>query len=143
MRPPDVDICNGYLHRWYIWPWKRRGDRLSVYLHWIRQPDPGRHMHDHPSWSITIVLRGWYAERFMGGFDRYNGPLSIRYRPAWEAHTIEDVAPGGCWTIWIRGRLYRKWGFWLTDDHWVEWDEYEALQGRIAGANATDSQEGA
>lgn len=127
MRPPDF-ILPGYLHRWHLFAWAKRWP--NVYLHHILAPDPGEDLHDHPAWSISIVLRGWYEEEFEPDFDgvtpyRRSRAGSVRFRPADEPHRITEVSSGGCWTIWIRGGHRRVWGFWTSRDQWVPWYEHE------------------
>lgn len=131
MRPPDF-VLPGYLHRWHLFRWSKRWP--NVYLHHILAPDRGFDKHDHPAWSITIVLRGGFFEVLGLGFDlriRWNGPGAIRFRRATEPHRIADVEPD-TWTLWMRGGHCRKWGFWTligdNDLRWVPWDEYEDVE---------------
>ncbi|MGE0621104.1 MAG: hypothetical protein AB7I04_25235 [Pseudomonadales bacterium] len=116
---PDEAICGDYLHRYYLVPKNRF---LNVYLHRFQEPDPGRDLHDHPWWSLSIVLKGGYEEayseggevrtRTLGGFSR------VRLRRPTTRHTITRVTPGGCWTVFITGRKVREWGF-HTREGWV------------------------
>ncbi len=124
---PHEAICGEYLHRYYLLPKNRF---LNVYLHRFQEPDPGRDLHDHPWWSLSVVLKGRYVEQYaeargevrtrtLGGLRRF----ALR-RPT-TRHTITRVAPGGCWTIFVTGRKRREWGF-HTRDGWVHNQVYDA-----------------
>jgi hypothetical protein len=122
---PDEEICGSYLHRYYLIP---KNQLLNVYLHRFQEPDPGGDLHDHPWWSLTIVLKGHYFEtssdggevrhRKIGGLTRF---LKLR-RPT-TRHTITAVSPGGCWTLFVTGPKVRAWGF-HTPEGWVHNQSY-------------------
>lgn len=94
--------------RWvFETPW------CSVRLHHFLRSDDMRHLHDHPWWFTTLVLRGRYRDiteidgsRFASDELRAG---SVRFRPAHHAHAVETA---GCWTIVITGAIRRRWGFW-------------------------------
>jgi len=126
---PHEEICGRYLHRYYLLPKNRF---LNVYLHRFQEADPGRDLHDHPWWSLSVVVKGRYVEqhseaggevrtRTLGGIRR----LALR-RPT-TRHTITWVAPGGCWTIFVTGPKRREWGF-HTRAGWIHNDHYDAVQ---------------
>lgn len=128
-KKPHEEICGEYLHRYYLLPKNRF---LNVYLHRFQEPDPGRDLHDHPWWSLSVVLKGRYVEQYaeaqgevrtrtLGGMRRF----ALR-RPT-TRHTITRVAPGGCWTIFVTGPKRREWGF-HTRDGWVHNQVYDAVQ---------------
>lgn len=48
---------SGFLYRWLC-------RRIAVRAHTILRSDSDRHLHDHPSWSLSIVLEGGYWEVF-------------------------------------------------------------------------------
>ena len=89
--------------------------------HWYRSDDK-RSPHDHPSWFLTVVLKGsyedWSYKPTAGGkpnlerriVDRLHAG-SVRFRRAHHIHSV-SVASGGCWTFLIFGRESRVWGFW-------------------------------
>ena len=123
---PDEEICGDYMHRWYLIPKNRW---LNVYLHRFQEPDPGRDLHDHPWWSLSIVLKGRYVERFsMDGetHTRTVGGLTgfLRLRRPTTRHAIAWVSPGGCWTLFITGPKVREWGFHTTGG-WVHHSTYD------------------
>lgn len=101
--------------------------------HWSASDDP-RHMHDHPWWFLTFVVRGGYTdvstqgvpclapedcpydcekkpclERVETRRDHLRAP-AVRFRPALHAHTVE-IDEGGCWTVMLTGKHSRDWGF--------------------------------
>lgn len=105
---------------------------FGVYLHDIYEPDGDRHPHDHPWTFISIVLRGYYVERFYP-YPNVSVDLGVRAQrwPRWSvhrmdrdtAHRIVDAAPG-LKTLILVGPRRREWGF-FTEAGWVPWHEYE------------------
>ena len=122
MRTPDRVIQGDYLHRWHLVPKNRF---LNVYLHRFKNPDASPHTHDHPWWSITLVLKGWYVEEQHCGYKKRIRLFFLRFRPATLAHRVADVSPEGCWTLFVTGRKRRDWGFWVGET-WVSHEEYLA-----------------
>lgn len=109
---------------------------LSIKVHWIATPDYDRHMHDHPWWFASLVLRGWYIEDRPHSRVPYfwndgrefcyhvvRSPGSFAYRAIGERHRVSTVSPGGVWTLFINGPRARKWGF-HTETGWVYWKDY-------------------
>jgi len=138
---PDEEICGDYLHRYYLLPKNRF---LNVYLHRFQEPDPGRDLHDHPWWSLSIVLKGRYEERYADRSEVRNlilggGIRRIRLRSPTTRHTITWVSPGGCWTVFVTGPKVREWGF-HTSGGWIHNQIYAGPQtagqepGQIPGA---------
>ena len=136
LRPDEVVGAHEML-RWYVvppMPW------LAVYIHKHQANDP-RFLHDHPSDNVTIRLRGRLIEYFPRsptGFapDEYGVALSnpegtrfvyldadgetlevarmvprIHRREAEDAHRLELPSGETCWTLWIRFRARRPWGY--------------------------------
>lgn len=61
-RPPDViigELDNPYLYRWWIIPKNRF---FNIYLHRFLRSDDDRALHDHPWWSLGVILHGAYNE---------------------------------------------------------------------------------
>ena len=61
-RAPDFIIGpveNPYLFRWYLIPKNRF---FNIYLHKFLRSDDDRALHDHPWWSIGMILEGEYME---------------------------------------------------------------------------------
>ncbi len=117
----------------YPWfPW-------NIRLHWIRQTDQDKHMHDHPWNARTIILRGGYVEERQdiaalasgeSGDKRFSIPrpagstARIRYGMY---HRITHLQAGGAWTLFISGPYQGTWGF-LVDGAKVQWRKYLGLE---------------
>lgn len=120
-----------YMERWWI----IEGRWLSIKLHHICTPDYDRHMHDHPWWFASLILRGWYVEHlpmcepaeFVDGRElsrkamRHAGSFAFRRLGA--RHLISEVAPEGVWTLFINGPRAKQWGF-HTETGWIYWKDY-------------------
>jgi hypothetical protein len=123
---PDRSL---YLRRWILWlPF---GFRL--YLHKMVAPDYAIELHDHPWPFLTLVLRGGYEERYQstdGVASRWNPPGMVRINRARHTHAVSGLPNGTCWTLVLRGRRWRRWGFW-TDCGWQDFEQY--LKNAYAG----------
>jgi hypothetical protein len=122
---------NPYLDRWFI----LRTDRLpfQIYLHHILRSDHDRDLHDHPWWFLTFILWGGYYEWQPSAISKFCQPIkylrrpgSILYRRANHLHRLELTKPA--WTLVIRGRKSREWGFVSGCGKWIPWREYLGLQ---------------
>lgn len=133
-RNPDFileDDDRVYLYRWHIIP---PNPVLSLYVHFFANEDFGRHLHDHRSGSLSLVLDGWYEEDYttprrarlqlLETYARREAG-DIVYRPARIAHMVTRTA--GCITIFITGPTWRNWGFWVNGT-WVPHAKYIAEQ---------------
>ena len=108
---------------WILWPdefWDASGHHglvnslpwyrpFNALLHCWRRGDSGL-MHDHPRWSITIVLKGCLLEQTPTK-DKWLTPGSVVIRGPSYVHRI--VVPprykGRTWTLFIVGRrIYRQ-----------------------------------
>jgi hypothetical protein len=144
-----------YMRRWLIgprWAWGLR-------VHCIERSDADRELHDHPWWFVSIILRGGYWEHTLDGRRTWYGPGSIVFRSADTLHRIEldtectqarkrGLHTGSClsrpvpaWTLVLRGRRARAWGFLTADgwQHWVKFTRARDGQGVAAGQFAADS----
>lgn len=139
---PDVIIGekqNPYLLRWYLQGGyfdeeqnKWRSNSIlgaRAYLHCFLRSDDDRALHDHPSASLSLALRGTAIEHTIaaGGINhrRLIKPGDFRYRSAKFAHRME-IEPGSeFWTLFIFGPDFREWGF-HCKDRWVHWRDYTA-----------------
>lgn len=138
-RKPDFVVERdgiAYLNRWYVW---RRNRWLNCYLHEFIADDVDPVLHDHPWWSVSVVLRGGYYEITTGPDGtqerRYYGRGSVRIRSAKFSHrielprvkrfdgekTVEVLEP--CWTLFLTGPRIRDWGFHCPNG-WKSWQEY-------------------
>lgn len=105
-------------------------ERFGIYIHHIVDEDPGLDLHDHPWRFATLILRGGYVEEY--GEARHRGHRryvrkwmagSIHYMGDGDAHRIIFAHPG-TWTLVIRGRKYRPWGF-FQPEGWVDQRDYD------------------
>ena len=132
---PDELIGEHQMRRGWILP---PTSSFVVYLHRHEHDDP-RFVHDHPADNLSILLRGELVEytpalSFVAWLDRHvivsHAPDShhrcyfrdgrplltsrslgcFTFRLAEDAHRLE-VKSGAAWTVWIRFRNRRKWGF--------------------------------
>lgn len=90
---------------------------FSIRIHkWLRSDDK-RHMHTHPWWFMTFVLKGSYTDVSMKDGVTVKDEVkrfSMRYRAANHLHYV-DVPKEGCISILITGRPKNKWGFWVNN----------------------------
>lgn len=118
--------------QWFPW---------SIRIHHIMRPDDDRDLHDHPWNARTIILRGWYTEQrlldhedpSLRGLNVPAGALATEYitRRAGdtarllhgEYHRIDEISPGGVFTLFITSRWRGDWGF-LVDGVKVPWRTY-------------------
>lgn len=153
-RAPDLRLgpaTKPYLRRWHLLKTKW----FSIYLHNISASDPGDHIHDHPADNLTIVLRGGYVEwrvwginphpveikRADGGstaeiaVDAFHAVKSfvtgVHFRRAEEMHHITAVRPN-TWTLWVRFKDRREWGFWLAEGFFIPWRDYVSADPGVA-----------
>jgi len=116
-----------YLKRWYLirpYTWG-----FNIYLHQFMGSDEDRSLHDHPWWSLGIILWGSYLEHMPKDPDKWiiendrteiikqRYPLVPVYRKPEAIHRIELLRnPNGTeksvWTLFITGPKIREWGFW-------------------------------
>jgi hypothetical protein len=82
-------------------PWWRP---FYILLHWWRPAiDTEEAWHDHPRWSVTIVLRGCLVERTPWS-ERTLRPGAIVIRSRKCIHSFRCPSPGTTWTLFIAGR---------------------------------------
>jgi hypothetical protein len=138
-RKPDFVIGgldNPYMLRWYmILP---RNPFLTIYVHQVLRSDDDRALHDHPSFSLSLMLAGPMGEWVRdGNAQRYREikPGELLWRSGSFAHRLvrlpketkdadgdTRVAP---LTVFIMGPRYRKWGFWCPHS-WRFWEDFVA-----------------
>jgi hypothetical protein len=134
-----------YMLRWWLTPWSGvartvRDEQKTwwqwtisklpgVYLHWILRSDDDRALHDHPWANCSIVLRGSYIEHTIdaGGVHQraLRTPGSIVLRRAKQAHRLEILESGPCWSLFVHGFRLRHWGFHCPHG-WVHWKQFTA-----------------
>lgn len=126
-REPNVKINGDYLHRWYIVP---RNRFLNVYLHRFGRSDDDRALHDHPWYSVSLLLKGEMIEYSFRGI-RHIPWLRPVFRTAKFAHRLELVQ-GPVWTIFITGPRIREWGFYCPTG-WRHWRIFTDNTGHSTG----------
>lgn len=120
-RPPDLLIDIDYMERWYLIP---RNRLFNVYAHRFIGSDAPT-PHDHPWFSLGLILEGEYIEHTPTGSSRkYTGDLSFR-RPRY-LHWIEIDKP--VYTLFITGPNLYNWGF-LCDSGWIDHEQYITQRG--------------
>lgn len=136
-READVYIGgrdNTYLSRWWM---IRRNKWFNVYLHHFQRSDDDRALHDHPWWSLSVLLRGSYTEHTIsaGGINVRSilNAGQVKFRCASQAHRVE-LHDGPCWTVFITGPRIREWGF-HCPKRWVHWRQFTSgKDGETIGA---------
>jgi len=132
MRKPDFVIGNPddpYMLRWWVIP---RNKWFCIYLHKFLKSDDDRALHDHPWWNISLIIKGRDIENMPVNATDPRGDKKAVLRKAWRpifrraeaSHQIELI-PGDppVWTIFIRGREVREWGFWCPQG-WRFWKDF-------------------
>lgn len=126
-RPPDILIGENYLARWYLIP---RNRFLNLYLHRFRSSDDDRAKHDHPWYSVSILLNGTLVE-FSDKGPRFIPRWWPVFRTANFAHRLVLLG-AEAWTLFITGPRIRDWGFHCPKG-WVPWQDFTSPDGRYVG----------
>lgn len=130
----DPQTGEVYMERWWLfngYPALADGgkgqvphpDMPSVRVHHILRPDNDRHLHNHPWDAVSIILAGWYDERRADGRLYRRSAGDVVGLEASTFHSIEQVSPGGVWTLFITGEWQQSWGF-QTSAGFVGWRDY-------------------
>lgn len=136
-REPDFLIRNAqgdYLRRWWIIP---RNPICNLYLHNIVGSDDDRALHCHPWINCSVILEGGYFEVLpamqsqiaaldyceMGTLMRYRKAGDLVLRSGRTRHRLVHIPGRECWTLFITGPVYRRWGFWCRKG-WVWWRDF-------------------
>lgn len=122
MRAPDEIVGRNYLSRW----WLLKSRWCNIYLHRYEGGDKRRDAHDHPWWSISLLLWGEITDMKLvkrepvtaGGILRFRSHWKSRrvpwllpvFRRASHAHRIE-LDRGPAWTLFITGPKKVEWGY--------------------------------
>ena len=111
-----------YMHEYYLVKCRW----LGIYLHQYYRGDKDENCHDHPWASISIVLLGRFLEIFVDETVKLRKRGAIVFRGARSFHKIQlpdDPIEKPVWTLFIRFKACRKWGF-MTPNGWVDADRY-------------------
>lgn len=114
-----------YLIRRYLLP---RNRIMNVYLHKFLGSDHDRALHDHPWYSVSVVLKGELIEHLPNDVSRTikRGKITIR-NPRFQ-HRIELPKGQTAMTIFITGPIVRNWGF-ICPNGWTPWQNYSSHGG--------------
>lgn len=98
----DDEFVSGSV-RWSRPPWWRP---FNVLLHhWRPDKDAHEPFHDHPRWSITVVLKGEIVEETPWASRRLRpGSVVIRSRKAIHRFFVPEGFAGRTWTLFVVGR---------------------------------------
>lgn len=121
-RQPDFVIGRSsgpYLRRWWVIP---RNDWFNIYLHEFLHDDDDRALHDHPWWSVSLLLNGEVIENTPAGSVRFRTG-TIKVRSATYSHRIELIDSKPAWTLFITGPKIREWGFHCPKG-WIPWTRF-------------------
>ena len=124
-RAPDFiigDPRRPYMLRWFLIP---RNRFFNVYHHRILRSDDDRALHDHPWWSLSIVLDGQMLEVLPDDVRRQLREGDIVLRRADSAHRLELRDHAWCHTLFITGPRIREWGFHCPQG-WKHWKDFTA-----------------
>lgn len=135
------DPLPGYMHRWWLSRPVQHGGATEhgARVHQILRSDTGRHLHDHPFDSTSIILRGCYYEETpvdqsqpcsldsVQKVTKCHSAGDVVHRRAEDRHRL--ILPPGkdCWSLFLVGPKRREWGFHVPQapGEWVHWKEYE------------------
>lgn len=111
---------------------------FGLYLHHVCGADPGKDLHDHPWPFVSIVLWGHYTDEWMPArqapaaaqiaetLDTAGSVTHgvVRECPLWSVHRVKHIdahrithARPNTWTLILRGRKTRDWGFYPPDGY--------------------------
>lgn len=123
--------------KWALWRWKhlRFEGRLylsrlhliqtplgSIFLHWIYEPDPNIHLHNHPVHFLSILFRGTYFE--VRGNSQVRRIKYFNYKNAHDFHKIISVYHEPIVTLVFASWKIQDWGF-DTAAGFAVWTEYD------------------
>jgi len=94
-------------------------ERIGIYLHNVRLSDfpvP----HDHPWDFWTFVLSQGYIEHLGDGTSRRVKRFSFVHHEAKDLHWLELEDGKPAWTLFIRFKKKRDWGFMFDDGEWIK-----------------------
>lgn len=131
-RQPDVVIGDNYMQRWHLC----RSKLLGIYVHRVMHDDDDGALHDHRSFTLSVLLEGEYREempysnmpyhdhagqRISRFLQRYEGQLVLR--SPWALHRLVMGKGKPVITLFIIGPHLRNWGF-QCPRGWVPWQQY-------------------
>lgn len=117
---PHVDIKAGEVVHWRRFFLFTRSFPTVYLNHIIHGDRPMDLPHDHPTWFLTLVLKGGYTDEEWDVVPGCHATVSkldvltrwsVRYRPATHTHRVLNPLHN-TWTINLWGKHQRGWGFW-------------------------------
>ncbi len=129
-REPDFKIpyddTNTYMERYYLIPHNKI---FNIYLHQFYRPDPDYTLHDHPWFSVSLILFSSYTEQTIkyGGIAHFKDfkICDLHFMSPWHTHRITKILGGTCRTLFITGPVLRKWGFHNSVMGWLDNKTYK------------------
>lgn len=94
---------------------------VQIRIHHWHTGDDDRALHDHPWPNCTTVLAGRLREHTPDGVTELRVG-DVVTRAARHPHRIELITDDA-WTLFVTGRIERKWGF-HTAAGWVHWQDW-------------------
>jgi hypothetical protein len=130
-----------YLHRWYL----LRTKRVAIFIHRFIRSDEDRALHDHPWDFLVIPIWRGYIEHNERPCDCWHctcqnpsGPrphfnranqtrvlpfVHTRFRRGTYRHRVELIGGKPSWSIFVRFKEWRTWGFWLPTG-FIQWNQW-------------------
>lgn len=151
---PMMNPAVGPFQRWVA------TNLAAVRVHQILLSDSDRDLHDHPAWSVSVILKGGYWEftpHELGSkwplehlerhrwdlcpleqdmrvgercIARWRGPGSIVIRRATQRHKLVLPRARECWSMFLIGKKSNEWGFYVAQRK-IPWREYESQHGNL------------
>lgn len=125
-----------YLYRWYV----VRTKWIALFIHRFIRGDEDRALHDHPWNFLVIPIWRGYIEHSDRPFIMWNGQssewkrvkvvrrvypiLGARFRRATYRHRVQLIDGKCSWSLFVRFRKCRDWGFWNPD--FIQWQRWWA-----------------
>lgn len=98
----------------YVYRWLADFGLFSIRVHQWKRSDDLRHLHDHPWWYITFIVKGHYIEFLENDKVDFVNRFNMRFRPATHKHSVSIDPSKGCWSVLLTGPEKREWGFWVN-----------------------------
>jgi hypothetical protein len=114
-------IDDPYMTRWFILP---RNKFMNLYLHKFHRSDDDRALHDHPWWSLGVILSGGYWEVTKNDEYKWIKRFRPKLRRPEYAHRVElPLNAKPVWTLFMTGPRVRDWGFHCPQG-WRHWRDF-------------------
>lgn len=101
-----------YMERYCLIPKNRL---FNIYIHHFHGSDDEIALHDHPWYSLGMILKGTYLEHTTDGVKQLY-PFRPKFRTPNFYHRVELIN-GPVWTLFITGPRLKSWGFLCPKGH--------------------------